>query len=308
MSRNLMNQVRPKFACLRIHGPDQKGILHEASQVLDKFGCAISRSEQFTDPKLNHYYQRSLFHPSAQAQGTKDDTGFHIEEKLEIEDIMSTLKQNFGLEMMKINWRDRPKRMAVFVSKYDHCLWEILLRHEAKDLDCEITAVLSNHPDLRPIVEAFGIPFKVYTINPENKKIQEKEEIALLKDDLNVDMIVLARYMQVLTNEFLDSFQHDQIINIHHSFLPAFMGGNPYRRAYERGVKLIGATAHYVTENLDEGPIIDQDVIRVSHVHGPDDLVRKGKIIERNVLMNAIDAHLADRIIAHKNKCVVFNE
>lgn len=264
-----MNQVRPKFACLRIHGPDQKGILHEASQVLDKFGCAISRSEQFTDPKLNHYYQRSLFHPSAQAQGTKDDTGFHIEEKLEIEDIMSTLKQNFGLEMMKINWRDRPKRMAVFVSKYDHCLvslvvvsfiirwprrhqfslffviyeqWEILLRHEAKDLDCEITAVLSNHPDLRPIVEAFGIPFKVYTINPENKKIQEKEEIALLKDDLNVDMIVLARYMQVLTNEFLDSFQHDQIINIHHSFLPAFMGGNPYRRAYERGVKLIGAT------------------------------------------------------------------
>ena len=238
--------------------------------------------------------------------------------------------------------------------------WEILLRHEAKDLDCEITAVLSNHPDLKPIVEAFGIPFKVYAINPENKKIQEKEEIALLKDDLNVDMIVLARYMQVLSNEFLDSFQHDQIINIHHSFLPAFMGGNPYRKAHERGVKLIGATvsetvllpfyivdyqsnyytllkAHYVTQKLDEGPIIDQvslvclivvhsraksqffhlrtpstklwqDVIRVSHVHGPDDLVRKGKIIERNVLMNAIDAHLADRIIAHKNKCVVFNE
>jgi len=235
-----MNRVRPKFACLRIHGPDQKGILAAYSQILDSVGCAIMKSEQFTDPKLNHYYQRTLFHPSAQV--TKDDIGFHIEEKLEIEEMMSKMKDHFGLEMMKVNWRDRPKRMAVFVSKYDHCLWEILLRHEAKDLDCEITAVLSNHPDLKPIVEAFGIPFREYAIRPENKKIQEKEEITLLKDDLNVDMIVLARYMQVLSNEFLESFQNDQIINIHHSFLPAFMGGNPYRKAYERGVKLIGAT------------------------------------------------------------------
>ena len=229
------------------------------------------KSEQFTDPKLNHYYQRSIFHPPPKMNNNNNNDnnnnnnrqdqkiGFQIQEKLEIQSEMSMLKERFGLDMMKVNWRDRPKRMAIFVSKYDHCLWEILLRNEAKDLDCEISLIASNHPDLQHIAEAFGIPFKVFPITRENKTNQEEKEIALLKnDELNVDVIVLARYMQVLSNTFLQSFQQDQIINIHHSFLPAFMGGKPYQKAYERGVKLIGATAHYVTEDLDEGPIIDQ--------------------------------------------------
>ena len=186
--------------------------------------------------------------------------------------------------------------------------WEILLRYEARELDCDISVVISNHPDVAEIAESFKIPFRFIPINPKNKKEQEKIELDILKNEFQVDVIVLARYMQVLSNDFLNAYDRDQIINIHHSFLPAFMGAKPYNRAYQRGVKLIGATGHYVTEHLDEGPIIDQDVIRVSHRDEVSDLIRKGRIIERNVLLNAIEAHLADRIITHNNKCVVFSD
>lgn len=168
--------------------------------------------------------------------------------------------------------------------------------------------MISNHPDLGEISESFKIPFRFIPINPENKKEQEKIELDILKKEFQVDVIVLARYMQVLSNDFLNAYDRDQIINIHHSFLPAFMGAKPYNRAYQRGVKLVGATSHYVTEHLDEGPIIDQDVIRVSHRDEASDLIRKGRIIERNVLLNAVEAHLADRIITHNNKCVVFSD
>jgi Formyltetrahydrofolate hydrolase len=162
---------------------------------------------------------------------------------MEIEYELSQMKNRFGLQMVKVDWRDVTKKMAIFVSKYDHCLWEILLRHKAKELDCEISAVVSNHPDLRSVVQGFGIPFHVFPVEEENKRIQEEREIALLKDECcKVDLIVLARYMQVLSDRFLDSFEPDQIINIHHSFLPAFKGAHPYQKAYERGVKLVGAT------------------------------------------------------------------
>jgi formyltetrahydrofolate deformylase len=228
--------AQSKYACLRIHGPDEKGILAANSHLLDKFGCSIIKTEQYTDPQLNHFYQRYLFYMSSY------NHGFHHDSKMEIEYELSQLQNRFGLQLVKVDWRDVTKKMAVFVSKYDHCLWEILLRHKAKELDCNISAVVSNHPDLRSVVEAFGIPFHVFPIQEGNKRMQEEKEIRLLKDDIKVDLIVLARYMQVLSGTFLGAFEPDQIINIHHSFLPAFKGAHPYQKAYERGVKLVGAT------------------------------------------------------------------
>ncbi len=196
--------------------------------------------------------------------------------------------------------------MAIFVSKYDHCLWELLLRHRAGELPCNIQHILSNHDDLRPVADTFGVPYSVFPIAKETKSEQEQKQMRLLADT-NVDLIVLARYMQVLSPRFCNSYPN-RIINIHHSFLPAFVGASPYHRAHERGVKLIGATAHYATVDLDEGPIIEQDIMRVSHRDDVKDLVRKGRTLEKNVLVSAVKAHLEDRILVHKNKCIVFGE
>eukprot|EP00546_Thalassionema_frauenfeldii_P010888 CAMPEP_0178926698 /NCGR_PEP_ID=MMETSP0786-20121207/18698_1 /TAXON_ID=186022 /ORGANISM="Thalassionema frauenfeldii, Strain CCMP 1798" /LENGTH=194 /DNA_ID=CAMNT_0020601891 /DNA_START=241 /DNA_END=825 /DNA_ORIENTATION=- len=193
------------------------------------------------------------------------------------------------------------------VSKYDHCLWELLLRYREKELDCEIPVVISNHKQLQHVADTFQIPFHYVPISPETKIDQEAEQLKLLQQVYNVDVIVLARYMQVLSSQFLNQFGK-KIINIHHSFLPAFSGRRPYHRAFERGVKLIGATAHYTTEKLDDGPIIEQDVIRVSHRDEVGDLIRKGRILERNVLVSALQAHLDDRIIVYGDKCVVFGD
>jgi formyltetrahydrofolate deformylase len=190
------------------------------------------------------------------------------------------------------------------VSKHDHCLWELLLRHSAHELDANIEVVVSNHEDLRPVAETFQIPFYVVPVTPEHKLEQEAKQLELLKD---VDLVVLARYMQVLSGNFLNHFQN-RVINIHHSFLPAFKGGSPHKQAYDRGVKLIGATAHYTTLDLDNGPIIEQDAIRVSHRDETSDLIRKGRTLERNVLVKAIEAHLDDRVFVYKNRCVVFND
>src|SRR5690606_37556447 len=182
------------------------------------------------------------------------------------------------------------KKMAIFVSRYDHCLYDLVLRHRARELDCDIAMVISNHPDLEPIAHNFGIPYHVFPITRENKRRQEDNEAALLEQH-GVDLIVLARYMQILSGDFVERFPA-RIINIHHSFLPAFIGGKPYHRAHQRGVKLIGATAHYATTDLDEGPIIEQDVIRASHRDSVEDLVRKGRDVERSVLSRAVRWHL----------------
>eukprot|EP00980_Cylindrotheca_fusiformis_P026616 scaffold16625_cov118-Cylindrotheca_fusiformis.AAC.7 len=190
------------------------------------------------------------------------------------------------------------------VSKYDHCLWELLLRHSAQELDMDIEVVISNHPDVRPVADTFRIPFHVTPVSPDTKAEAEAKQLELLKD---VDVVVLARYMQVLSGNFLNHFQNN-IINIHHSFLPAFTGARPYNAAWERGVKLIGATAHYATQDLDEGPILEQDVISVSHRDEVDDMLRKGRILERNVLLKALEAHLDDRVIVYNNRCVVFGD
>jgi formyltetrahydrofolate deformylase len=204
----------------------------------------------------------------------------------------------------KIHFTGRKLRVAVMVSKYEHCLQELLWRQRLAESAYEIPLVISNHPDLEHMADYHRIPYHLFPITKENKAEQEKAELELLKEN-NIDAIVLARYMQVLTPAFVNEYPN-RIINIHHSFLPAFMGGNPYKQAYERGVKIIGATSHYVTEDLDEGPIIEQDIIRISHRDSVEDLRRRGRDLERIVLARAVSFHSENRILVNGRKTVVF--
>lgn len=269
-------------------------IVAACSELLNHHGCGIVKSEQWTDRAAKLFFQRILFDYTP----AKTDTGL-------AQDQMDELSQQLGVEA-RLNWRERRKRVAVMVSKYNHVLWELLLRHGADELDCDIPLVLSNHPDLKPVADTFGIPYKVFPITAETKLEQEQKELELF-EEYKIDTIVLARYMQVLSDGFLNTYSNN-IINIHHSFLPAFSGGKAYHQANERGVKLIGATAHYASPELDEGPIMAQDVIQVSHRDEVHDFIRKGRILERNVLVHALQAHLDDRIIVYNNKCVVFGD
>jgi formyltetrahydrofolate deformylase len=195
-----------------------------------------------------------------------------------------------------IHFSDYVRRIAIFVSKQDHCLYDLILRQRSHELAAVIPVVISNHPDLEKVAHNFGINYHHIAIVPENKLEQEKKQLELLKQ-YKIDLVVLAKYMQVLSPDFLAQFS--QVINIHHSFLPAFAGANPYQRAYKRGVKIIGATAHYVTDELDEGPIIEQDVIRVSHRDSVTDLIRKGKDLERVVLARGVRQHLQNRVLVY---------
>jgi formyltetrahydrofolate deformylase len=204
----------------------------------------------------------------------------------------------------QISFTARKQRVAVFVSKFDHCLQEILWRNRLGEFDVDICLIVSNHEDLRPLAGQYGIPYVVFPITNANRSEQEKKELSLLRE-YEIDTIVLARYMQILSTEFVDEYPN-QIINIHHSFLPAFAGRDPYRQAYERGVKIIGATSHYVTKDLDEGPIIEQDIIRISHKDGVSDLVRKGRDLERMILARALFYHAQHRILVHGTKTIVF--
>ncbi|HSG30164.1 MAG TPA: formyltetrahydrofolate deformylase [Thermodesulfobacteriota bacterium] len=204
----------------------------------------------------------------------------------------------------KINFKDKKKRVAIFVSKYDHCLQEILWRHSTGEYDIEIPLIISNHPDLAPLADHYSIPYHLFEISKESKQVQEQKELDLLRES-NIDTIVMARYMQILSPVLIDEYPN-QIINIHHSFLPAFIGGNPYKQAFERGVKIIGATSHFATENLDEGPIIEQDIIRISHKDSIEDLKRKGRDLERMVLARALHFHFEDRILVRGKKTIIF--
>jgi formyltetrahydrofolate deformylase len=204
----------------------------------------------------------------------------------------------------QINFTDKIPRMAIFVSKYDHALQEILWRYKLGEFKVEISAVISNHMDLEPLAASYNIPYYHFPITKENKAEQEKKEIELI-NSLNTDLIVLARYMQILSENFVAKFPN-RIINIHHSFLPAFMGGNPYKQAYDRGVKMIGATSHFVTNDLDEGPIIAQDIVRITHKDSVKDLIRKGRDLERLVLAGALHSFLEHRILVHKGKTIIF--
>mmetsp|Transcript_369 Transcript_369/g.1091 ORF Transcript_369/g.1091 Transcript_369/m.1091 type:complete len:324 (-) Transcript_369:682-1653(-) len=284
-----------KKARLLVHGPDSKGIVASFSHILYDQGCGIidSASEQSTDGETKLFFQRIVF-------------DYENCDRDEIESRVSEQCRAFGMESY-LNWGDRRKRVAIMVSKYDHCLWELLLRHKAHELDCDFVVVISNHPDHQNVAGTFSLPYHVFDKKSENKLDQEEKEMKLLTEVYNVDLLILARYMQVLSDGFVEQWRN-KIINIHHSFLPAFLGGKPYHRAHERGVKLIGATAHFTTVYLDEGPIIEQDIARVSHRDTVNDMIRKGRTLEKNVLVHAVKSHLDDRVIVYKNKCIVFPE
>ena len=237
-----------------------------------------------------------------------DYTSIHTD-RISIENGIKEVSARFHMNY-QIDWNSggnnskSNKKICIFVSKYDHVIWELLLRHKAGELPCEIALIISNHEDLRHIADHFNIRYEVFKVTKATKRVQEDAEIKLMKS-LDIDLVVLARYMQIITDEFCSTYKHS-VINIHHSFLPAFIGAKPYHRAHERGVKLVGATAHFATCNLDEGPIIEQDVARITHRNTVDDLIAKGRVLEREVLFRAVKAHLENRIIVYEYKCVVF--
>ena len=213
------------------------------------------------------------------------------------------IAEKFGMQW-KLYFSDETHRIAVFVSKLSHCLYDILSRYQAKEWDVEIPLIISNHPDLETVAKGFGIDYYVFPITKTNKRSQEQKQLALLKEH-NIETIVLARYMQIMTNEFVKNYPN-RIINIHHSFLPAFPGAQPYHSAYERGVKIIGATSHYVTSELDAGPIIEQDIVNISHKDTVMDLIRKGQDLEKVVLARTIWHHLRRKVLVHDNRTIVF--
>ncbi|MDJ0785778.1 MAG: formyltetrahydrofolate deformylase [Myxococcota bacterium] len=279
-------------AVLLVTCPDARGIVAALAQTLAGHGANILDADQHTDPEAGSFFQRIRF----------DMRELHTD-RATLERAVGEVAERFSMDL-RLAGEAVPKRVALMVSKFDHCLWDLLLRHRAGELRCEIPLIISNHPDLRFVAEQFEVPYHVLPITKATKAEQEAKEIELLQSN-GIDLVVLARYMQVLTGDFISHFPQ-RIINIHHSFLPAFMGGRPYHQARERGVKLIGATAHYATTDLDEGPIIEQSVIRTSHRDTVGDLVRKGRDVERDVLARAVRWHLEDRIVVYGNKTVVF--
>ena len=291
MTRPKENTVRLLITC-----PDQPGIVAAVSGFLHRKNANIIHSDQHsTDPEGGRFFMRNEFYlPGLDLDGV-DELRREFTEQ-----VTNGFVMDWSLNPV---WE--PKRMVILCSKVDHALMELLWRAKRGDLETEVAMVISNHPDLRGSVEHFGVPFHHVPVGPSlrDKVHAEDRMIELMQDQ--ADLIVLARYMQILTSDFVAKFA-GRIINIHHSFLPAFVGADPYRRAHERGVKLIGATAHYVTELLDEGPIIEQDVIRVTHSHTVDDLKRLGGDIERHVLARAVKWHLEDRVIVDGNKTIVF--
>ena len=270
---------------------DRPGIVSSISQFLYDAGANIVRSDQYsTDPAGGQFFLRMEFTlPADGREGLAEQFGLRVAEPLEL------------------TWRlwdsAQPQRIAVLVSRYDHCLHDLLYRWHRGELGGEITRVVSNWEDLRGDVERYGLPYHHIPVTRETKAQAETEMLELLHG--NCEVVVLARYMQILSPEFLDRVGVP-VINIHHSFLPAFEGANPYERAKDRGVKLVGATAHYVTPELDAGPIIEQDVVRVSHADSASDLARMGAEVERNVLARAVGWHCEDRVIRHGNSTVVF--
>ncbi|MEX3712823.1 formyltetrahydrofolate deformylase [Cytobacillus horneckiae] len=278
---------------LLINCPDQPGIVATVSKYLFQYGANIIESNQYsTNHEGGSFFIRIEFEcPNLQ------------EKYKEIEQNFQVVANDFSMDW-RLQLVSRLKRTAIFVSKELHCLREILLEWQNGDMMMEIPLVISNHEAAKELVESHKIPFYHIPATKENRQEAESQHLKLL-EELEIDVIILARYMQILTPNFV-SAQPNKIINIHHSFLPAFVGARPYDRAYERGVKIIGATSHYVTNDLDEGPIIEQDIRRVDHRDHVEDLKRTGRSIERSVLARAVKWHLEDRIIVHGNKTVVF--
>ncbi|MCY8439312.1 formyltetrahydrofolate deformylase [Bacillus haynesii] len=287
-------EINNDKARLLVSCPDQPGIVAAVSSFLFENGANIIESSQYTtDPEGGRFFLRIEF----EAEG--------IREKIEqMKATFAAVAESFRMTW-SMNLASELKRVAIFVSKELHCLNELLWEWQSGNLMAEIAAVISNHEDARETVESLNIPFLYMKANKDIRQEVEKQQLEWL-EEYRADVIVLARYMQILTPDFV-SAHPNKIINIHHSFLPAFIGANPYKRAYERGVKLIGATSHYVTNELDEGPIIEQDIERVDHRDNVEALKNIGRTIERSVLARAVKWHLEDRIIVHGNKTIVFN-
>lgn len=280
-------------AILLIQCPDQKGIVAEVSRFLYSYNGNILEIDQHVDEELSLFFMRAAWElDSFSIQ--KDEIASKFEKE-----VASNFKMDFKLHF------NLPKpRMAIFVSKLSHCLFDILGRHHAGQLEVDIPLVISNHQELKSIVEAFGIPLYHIPVTAATKVEAEKKQLDLM-NEYQIDFVVLARYMQIVSADFIKNFPN-RIINIHHSFLPAFVGAKPYHAAYERGVKIIGATAHYVTEELDAGPIIEQEVARVRHHNTISDLVQIGQDVEKVTLSKAIKYHLDRKVLAFKNKTVIF--
>lgn len=286
-------------ATLTISCPDRRGIVAAVSQFLHQHGANIIHSDQHsTDPHALESGGGTFFMRMEFDLGGLDLTGDAFAAAF-AQGVAGPLNMDWHL-----SYAARPKRMALLVSRYDHCFLDLLWRKRRGELNVEIPLVISNHEDLRRDAEMFGLPFHVVPVTRDNKPAAEAEQVRLMRE-AGVDFAVLARYMQILSGDFLRAFGRP-VINIHHSFLPAFIGANPYRAAFTRGVKLIGATSHYVTEDLDAGPIIAQDVVPVTHRDTPESLVRVGRDVERQVLARAVKAHVEDRVLVHGNKTVVF--
>jgi len=281
-------------AILLIHCPDQKGILAAVTDFINVNKGNILYLDQHVDRKANVFFMR--------VQWSLEQ--FLIPRE-KIEDYFETLyAQKFQMSF-RLYFGDHKPKMAIFVSKMSHCLFDLLAHYASGDWNVEIPCIISNHEDLAQIVERFGIPFHYIPITKDNKDAQEVREIELL-DSYDVNFIVLARYMQIISDEFVAHYPN-RIINIHHSTLPAFVGAKPYHAAYERGVKIIGATSHYVTADLDAGPIIEQDVVRISHKDTVEALVHRGQDIEKIVLSRAVEKHIERKILVYQNRTVVFN-
>ncbi|OUM86127.1 MAG: formyltetrahydrofolate deformylase [Bacillus thermozeamaize] len=288
MRQNERNRGRMLISC-----PDRPGIVAAVSQFLYHCGANIVQSDQHsTDPEGGRFFMRVEF-----------DLPNLAEQLPQIEKRFQEVADKFQM-VWRMTHAGQKKRLAIFASREDHCLQELLWRWRLGELPAEIVMVVSNHPDLEPLVRPFDIPYHHVPVNKENREAAENVHLELLEG--KVDTIVLARYMQIIPPRMVQRYRN-QIINIHHSFLPAFVGGKPYHQAYERGVKIIGATAHYVTEELDQGPIIEQDVQRVDHRDQVEDLKRIGRDMERIVLARAVRWHLEDRILVYGNKTIVFS-
>ena len=291
-----------------LHGPDQPGLVARVAGWIFERGGNILHADQHRDMESGVFFQRVEWQPSfaAELKGSARGRGTArpVDLAAAAAEFVEFARTTLGMSVRILSSSDRP-RVALFVSKADHCFHDLVLRWKAGDFAGDLVAIVSNHPDLADAARGYSLPFFHLPVTSATRTSAEEQQLTLLRE-LRVELVVLARYMQVLSADFLERLR-GPVINIHHSFLPAFAGGRPYHQAHARGVKLIGATAHYATRDLDEGPIIHQDVARVTHRHGVEDLVRRGRDLEKSVLAQALRWHLDGRVLVYGNKTVVFD-
>jgi formyltetrahydrofolate deformylase len=286
-------QVPKHTAILLVSCPDQRGLVATIADFVYRHNGNILHADEHADEGSNLFLMRVEFDP-AEFSFELSDFARHF----------TPIAERFNMTWRLAQSARRP-RMAILVSRYDHCLVDLLYRHQSGELTCDVPVIISNHPDNKPIADFYGIPYETVAVEKNDKRSAEAKILQLLKQH-DPDFIVLARYMQILSNDFVSAYPQ-RIINIHHSFLPAFVGAKPYHQAFQRGVKLIGATSHYVTEVLDDGPIIEQDVVRISHRDAVEDLIQKGRDLEKIVLSRAVRWHVENRILLYGHKTVVFD-